>query len=326
MSASSISPKEGAEISHPLFAEAATQPGRFPSDFDRTERNFSSVRPTASLQNQTPVSSHIHVHLTWRRLATGPRCHSHSRHVYDGISSSCLGGLSEASVLARQLPARAGTFSNGRVWPLFHDDGLPTRVSAVSSHGLSSEPPRPQPIPRREVSPGQGILTETKQIPCPPVTQAHPTCKAHGNLHPLPNHFHHREVSSHTLTTHKSITPGEFGSRPGFGDPSESVYTTKSTSNTKPHNFTRTPPSVSTSPRHQVPAQPSQARTHARTQVTSRLSPLPHRARHAHGDRDTDGWVHTRTVCGWLHRRQTGRQERTADSAQPLVAGPLPAG
>lgn len=69
--------------------------------------------------------------------------------------------------------------------------------------GLSSDPPHPQPISRREVSPGPGTLPTPpplqKQNKSPALPLHKPTQHARhmATCTPSPNHFHHRQVSSH---------------------------------------------------------------------------------------------------------------------------------
>lgn len=95
--------------------------------------------------------------------------------------------------VARQLPARAGTFCNGGIRPLFHD-GVPRRASTVPSHGGGSHPTslsRAHPKTRsfsRPRNPSHPPY-RNKTNPLPSRHISHPTCKAHGNLRPLPQPF-----------------------------------------------------------------------------------------------------------------------------------------
>lgn len=168
---------------------------------------FSSLRPTASLQNQTYVSSHIHVHFPWHRLATGPRCHSPSRRMCTTKSRPpasavspkpvyfCVGGTT-ASSEAGHIFQRRNLASFPWRWP-------PRRCIRGAISGLSSDPPHPQPISRREVSPGPGTLPTPpplqKQNKSPALPLHKPTQHARhtATCTPSPNHFHHRQVSSH---------------------------------------------------------------------------------------------------------------------------------
>lgn len=200
-------PKEGGEISHLRIAEAATQPGRFPSDLVRTESNFflsSSHRATP--EPDVCLLSHP------RSLSLASAGHRSTMpqpqpaHVYDEISSSCLGGFSEACVF---LCRWHDSFQRGRTHFPTAESGLFSMAMASKAgirgaiSGLSSDPPHPQPISRREVSPVPGTLPTSpplqKQNKSPALPLHKPTQHARhtATCTPSPNHFHHRQVSSH---------------------------------------------------------------------------------------------------------------------------------
>lgn len=228
-------PKEGGETSHLRIAEAATQPGRFPSDLVRTESNFflsSSHRVTP--EPDVCLLSHPRS-LPWHRLATGPRCHSHSRRMCTTKSRPpasavspkpvyfCVGGTT-ASSEAGHIFQRRNLASFPWRWP-------PRRVSVVPFQGShltlpihspsqdekflpAQEPFPPHPPYRNKTNPLPSRYTNPPNMqgtrqPAPPP----PTISITGRYRPI------------LLTTHHSIKPGEFGSRPRFGVPSGLVYT-----------------------------------------------------------------------------------------------------
>lgn len=296
---------------------------------------FSSLRPTASLQNQTYVSSHIHVHFPWHRLATGPRCHSHSRRMCTTKSRPpasavspkpvyfCVGGTT-ASSEAGHIFQRRNLASFPWRWP-------PRRVSVVPFQGSHLTLPIHSPSQDEKFLPAQEPFPphppyRNKTNPLPSRYTNPPNMQGTRQPAPLPQPF----PSQAGIVP--SFSPPTTASNPENSDPgpdSGSHQDSFTRSNTSTNTQNQPDPPCQTPSKHQVTgtsqANPSQPKpsTHARRQVTSRLSPLPHPARHAHGDRDTDGRVHTRTgtvVCG-LVTRQTGRADGQTRDGGPLVAG-----
>lgn len=168
---------------------------------------FSSLRPTASLQNQKYVSSHIHVHFLWHRLATGPRCHSHSRHMCTTKSRPPASAVFPKPVYF----CVDGTTASSEAGPIFQRRNLasfpwrwpPRRVSVVPSQGSHLTLPIHSPsqdekfLPAQEPFPPHPPLQKQNKSPALPLHKPTQHARHTATCTPSPNHFHHRQVSSH---------------------------------------------------------------------------------------------------------------------------------